>query len=407
MHSTYDAIVVGARCAGSPTAMLLARAGHRVLLVDAATFPSDTMSTHVVHPPGVASLARWGLLERLEATGCPPIRRYTFDFGPVAISGTPRPADGIRHAYGPRRTVLDKLLVDAAVEAGAELREGFAVEELVFEDGRVAGVRGRRRGGRTVTERARVVVGADGRRSRIAKAVDAERYDETPPLSPAYYAYWSGLPVDGFETYIRAESGRGWAALPTHDGLTCVVMGWPRSAFHENRGDLERAYLRTFDAEPAFAERIRAARRETRIVGAADLAGYFRRPYGPGWALVGDAGHHRHPITALGISDAFRDAGSLAAALDDALCGARPFAAALAGHQRARDEAVRPLYALTAEIAALAPPPPELQQLIRAIAGDQEAMDDYVSVMAATLPVPAFFAPENVERLIGRAAAAA
>jgi flavin-dependent dehydrogenase len=127
----YDAIVVGARCAGSPTAMLLARKGYRVLLVDKATFPSDTMSTHVVHPPGVAALRDWGLLERLEATGCPPVRTYSFDFGPLTISGTPQPIDGIAHGYCPRRTVLDQLLVDAAVEAGAELREGFHVDEIV------------------------------------------------------------------------------------------------------------------------------------------------------------------------------------------------------------------------------------------------------------------------------------
>ncbi|HSD78215.1 MAG TPA: FAD-dependent monooxygenase, partial [Solirubrobacteraceae bacterium] len=105
---SYDAIVVGARCAGSPTAMLLARRGYRVLLVDRAAFPSDTMSTHLVHPPGVAALARWGLLDRLAATGCPPVERYSFDFGPVTIAGSPRPIDGIAHAYCPRRTILDR-----------------------------------------------------------------------------------------------------------------------------------------------------------------------------------------------------------------------------------------------------------------------------------------------------------
>src|SRR5689334_6532936 len=133
-EGNYDAIVIGARCAGSPTAMLLARKGHRVLLLDKATFPSDTMSTHLVHPPGVAALKRWGLLERLEATGCPPVERYSFDFGPVSVAGSPQATDGIDHAYGPRRTVLDKLLVDAAVEAGAELREEFTVEEIVAEN---------------------------------------------------------------------------------------------------------------------------------------------------------------------------------------------------------------------------------------------------------------------------------
>ena len=142
----YDAIVVGARCAGSPTAMLLARKGYKVLVVDRATFPSDTISTHLVHPPGVAALERWGLLDRLVATGCPPIDTYSFDFGPFTIAGAPG-TDETPVAYGPRRTVLDKLLVDAASEAGAEVREGFTVEDLVIEDGRVTGIRGHGKGG--------------------------------------------------------------------------------------------------------------------------------------------------------------------------------------------------------------------------------------------------------------------
>ena len=123
----FDAIVVGARCAGSPTAMLLARKGYNVLVVDKATFPSDTISTHLVHPPGVAALKEWGLLGRLLATGCPGIDTYAFDFGTVTISGAPG-TDEAPLAYSPRRTVLDKLLVDAASEAGAELREGFTVD---------------------------------------------------------------------------------------------------------------------------------------------------------------------------------------------------------------------------------------------------------------------------------------
>ena len=163
----YDAIVVGARCAGSPTAMLLARAGYRVLVVDRTSFPSDTISTHQVHPPGVAALRRWGLLDRLAATGCPPIDTYAFDFGPFTISGAPGP-DEDPLAYGPRRTVLDHLLVNAASDAGVEVREGFSVEEIIFEDGRVIGIRGHRQGGRTVTEHARIVVGADGRHSLVA-----------------------------------------------------------------------------------------------------------------------------------------------------------------------------------------------------------------------------------------------
>ena len=187
MDMAYDVIVVGARCAGSPTAMLLARRGHRVLLVDRATFPSDTVSTHVVQPLGVAALARWGLLERLVATGCPAIHTYAFDFGPITLSGAPGTVDA-PVAYCPRRTVLDTLLVEAAIDAGVEVREGFTVEGLLFDDGTVTGIRGHARGGGPVSERARVVVGADGRHSVVAAAVKAEQYHDKPPLLAPYYS---------------------------------------------------------------------------------------------------------------------------------------------------------------------------------------------------------------------------
>jgi 2-polyprenyl-6-methoxyphenol hydroxylase-like FAD-dependent oxidoreductase len=407
MTTDYDVIVVGGRCAGSPTAMLLARSGYRVLLVDKATFPSDTMSTHLVHPPGLAALARWGLLEQLEATGCPPLTRYSYDFGPVTIAGAPRPAAGLASAHCPRRTVLDTLLVQAAVAAGAELREAFTVEDVLIDDGRVVGVRGHATGGATVTERAAVVVGADGRHSLVAKAVRPERYNELPTRSAQYYAYWSGLGGDTVDIHIRAEHGRAFAAFPTHDGLACVVMGWPRAQFEANRKDVEGTFMRALELAPEFAEQIRGATRETRFVGTGDLPNYFLKPYGPGWALVGDAGYHKDPITAFGITDAFRDAEAVASAIDGALAGRRGYDDAMADYQRARDEQALPIYAFTTDFAKVEPPPPETQQLVGAMQGNQEAMDGFVSVMAGTLPAPEFFAPKNAERIMSQAAAPA
>ena len=396
----YDAIVVGARCAASPTAMLLARRGHKVLVVDRATFPSDTVSTHLLHPPGVASLRRWGLLERLVATGCPPIDTYAFDFGPFSISGAPG-TDDAPVAYGPRRTVLDKLLVDAAAEAGAEVREGFTVQEVVVEEGRVTGVRGRGRHGQAVTERARVVVGADGRHSSVARAVGPEQYHERPPLLCGYYSYWSGLPMDGrFETWVRPD--RGFAAWPTHDGLTLVIGGWPYAELEANRGDVEGNFLAMLEMAPAFAERVRAATREERFVGTA-VPNYFRRPYGPGWALVGDAGYNKDFITAQGMHDAFRDAELCAAALDETFSGARSFEDAMADYQATRDRQVLPMYELTCEFATLEPPAPELQQLLLAVHGDQEAMDAFVRVMAGVTSPAEFFSEQNVGRILARA----
>jgi flavin-dependent dehydrogenase len=406
MTNRYDVIVIGARCAGAPTAMLLARHGYRVLLVDKAPFPSDAMSTHVVHPPGVAALNRWGLLDRLVATGCPPIEDYSLDLGPVMLAGSPRPVDGVSVAYCPRRTVLDKLLVDAAVEAGVELRESFTVEAILVDDtGSVIGVRGRSRGGGAVTEHASVVVGADGRRSLLARTVRPEQYHDRPSRMAMYYAYWSGLDISTFATTVRADQRRGWAAAPTHDGLTVLGFGWPIEEFHQNRSDVERNFLATIELDPDFAERVHAARRESRYVGAAELGGYFRKPFGPGWALVGDAGYHKNPITAMGITDAFRDAQLVTKAIDHALTGRRPYGEAMQEYQQERDRLVAAVYELTDESARLSAPPPDMQELLQAISGSQDAMDAFFSVQAATLPAEEFFAPENLSRMLGAVAA--
>jgi 2-polyprenyl-6-methoxyphenol hydroxylase-like FAD-dependent oxidoreductase len=270
MGKAYDAIIVGTRCAGSPMATLLARKGYRILAIDRATFPSDTPSTHVVQPLGVAALSRWGLLDRLVATGCPPIDTYSFDFGPFTIAGAPGTKDA-PVAYCPRRTVLDKLLVDAAAEAGAEIREGFTVEEVLTEDGRVVGIKGHSEDGNVVTENATVVIGADGRNSLVAKAVGAKQYSEKPPLLAAYYSYWSDLPMDGrFENYIRPNCG--FAAAPTHDGMTVVVAGWPYSELADNKTDIEGNYLKVIGLAPEFAERLRDAKREVRALLGRPLA---------------------------------------------------------------------------------------------------------------------------------------
>jgi 2-polyprenyl-6-methoxyphenol hydroxylase-like FAD-dependent oxidoreductase len=387
MAQTYDAIIVGARCAGSPTAIQLGRKGYRVLVVDRATFPSDTVSTHIVQPLAVAALERWGLLDRLTSTGCPPMHTYSYDFGPVKISGAPG-TKSAPVAYCPRRTVLDKLLIDAAAEAGAEIREGFVVEEVLSENGRVVGIKGRSKGGAPVTERAQVVVGADGRYSLVAEAVGPEQYNEKPPLLAGYYTYWSGLPIDGrFDTYIRPH--RGFAVAPTHDGLTMTVGGWPYAEFETNKKDVEGHFMKLFDLVPEFADRVRGAKREAPISGAA-VANFFRKPYGPGWALVGDAGYNKDSITAQGINDAFRDAERCATALDQSFSGSRPFDDAMHDYQRERDDHAMQMYEFTCHLATLEPPPPEMQHMLGAIQGNHAAMDAFAQMNAGTI-TPAEF----------------
>jgi flavin-dependent dehydrogenase len=399
MTNEYDAIVVGARCAGSPTAMLLARKGYRVLAVDRASFPSDTLSTHLVHAPGVAALRRWGLLDDVIASGCPPIENYSFDFGPFTISGSPRPVDGVSNGYSPRRTVLDTILVDAAAQAGVEVREGFTLDDLIVEDGSVVGIRGRGESGKSAVERARVVIGADGRNSHVAKAVQADQYNDKPMLQWSYYTYWRDLPVSGMETVIRP--GRGWAAMPTNDGLTLLVIGWPFAESTAYKTDAEANYLKTLELVPEFADRVRAATRVERFAGGA-VPNFFRKPFGPGWALVGDAGYNKDPITAQGISDAFRDAELCANALDDAFTGVSTFDDAMAGYQRTRDAHGMPIYEFTAQLATLEPPPPEMQQLLGAVHGNQDAMDAFVSMVAGTVSPVEFFAPEHIGRIMSQ-----
>ncbi|MGW7298240.1 NAD(P)/FAD-dependent oxidoreductase [Streptomyces sp. NPDC054829] len=394
MSTTYDAVIVGARCAGAPTAMLLARKGYRVLLADRAELPSDTVSTHMIHPPGVAALTRWGLLDRVRATGCPPITTYSFDFGPFTLTGSPRPYDGTGAGYAPRRRVLDAILVEAAAEAGAEVRDRFNVDEVLTEDGTVVGVRGHGKDGARSVERARVVIGADGRGSHVARAVGARTYREKPRLAYAYYSYWADLPLTGFETCARPD--RGWGTIPTNDGLTVVIVGWPYAEARAYRADVEANFLATLDLVPEFAERVRSARRAEPFLGGA-VPNFFRVPHGPGWVLVGDAGYTKDPITAQGISDAFRDAEACADALDDVFTGRRSFADALSAFQEARDAHVSEMYEFTTQLATLAPPPDDTARLLADALGNRERMDHFASVVAGTAPPHSFFAPAGVE----------
>ena len=399
MTATYDAIVVGARCAGAPTAMLLARRGHRVLLLDRASFPSDTLSCHFLHQSGVACLARWGLLREVAGSGCPRIRSQILDLGPFALEGAPAPAGDVSEAYAVRRTVLDKILVDAAAEAGAEVRERFSVDDLLWGGGRVTGIRGRRAGGATVTERARIVIGADGRNSLVARRVEAPSYSEHPSLTCAYYSYWSGVEMEGAELYGRRD--QMIIGAPTNDGQVFVIVYWPNHEFHRVRSDIEASFLAALQLAPRLAERLRGGRRTERFRGTGTLPNFYRRSHGNGWALVGDAGYHKDPITALGMSDAFRDAELLAGVVDAGFSGQRALAEALASYERRRDEATAETYATTIQFAHLAPPPPEMEPLFAALRGNRKETGRFFGTVTGTVSTAEFFAPENIARIIG------
>ena len=401
----YDAIIVGARCAGSPTSMLLARRGYRVLLVDKATFPSDTISTHILWPRGAEALARWGLLRALEATGAPPIcRRMRFDVGPFALHGSIPDANEGRGGFCPRRSVLDNLLVHAAAESSVEIREAFTVESLLFDGDTVVGIRGHERNGASVEERARLVIGADGVHSLVARSVSAPEYDRRPVAVCAYYSYFSDVPQDDIELFVRDHCALGGA--PTNDGLHLVMVNWPTRQFAEVRRDIDGHVQRALAMAPDFAERVNSGTQRETWYGTAGVPNYFRKPYGNGWALVGDAGYNRDPITAQGMSDAFIDAERLVDAIDAAWSGEERLEHTLEAAAVTRDERVRPMYEFTYQLAALEPPPLPMQQLFAALAGNQEATNGFLSAITGAAPLGEFFAPDNLRRVMGAATVA-
>ena len=398
----YDAIVIGARCAGAPTALLLARRGHRALLVDRATFPSDTMSTHLIHPRGLAARRRWGLLDDLIATGVPALPTLRFDFGPVVLEGAPPAVDGISEHYAPRRRVLDKLLVDAAVMAGVEVREQTAVKGLRWEDERVTGVRLNRGDAREADPRARIVIGADGVRSTVAEQVEARTYHDEGNLTCAYYAYWRGIDQPRLTLYPRPGCAIG--EIPTQEGLTCIYGAWPASEFHAVRTDIAGRFAATIEQHaPDLAARMQRATPVERFVGSARVPNHFRQSSGAGWALVGDAAYHKDPIEAHGITDAFLDAERVAAAVHAGLTGKESLGAALRGCQAEREETSLALFELNAQFAALEPPTPELQALVAALARNQPEADRFVGAISGTVPVAEFVAAENLASIIGGA----
>jgi 2-polyprenyl-6-methoxyphenol hydroxylase-like FAD-dependent oxidoreductase len=297
--------------------------------------------------------------------------------------------------------VLDKMLVDAAVEAGVELREGFAVEDLRWDGDRVTGIKGRGHEGGAIDERARIVIGADGVHSLVAKAVRAVEYDVKPPLNTNYYTYFSGFQADDLEEYVRDYKAVG--CFPTHDGLTLIAVLWPSSRFQEIRTDVEGHFRRVLESTPSVADRLLRARREAKWVGTAGVPNYFRTPFGSGWALAGDAAYNKDPITAQGISDAFLDAEALSDALDDGWSGRRTLGDALKAWQTSRDERAKPMYDFTCQLATLEPPPPFMQQLFLALRGNQEATNQFYSAITGSRPLPAFMNPENLARIVTKA----
>jgi flavin-dependent dehydrogenase len=382
----HDVVVVGARVAGAATAMLLARLGHDVVVVDQASFPSDTVSTHSLARSGVVQLQRWGLLDDVLDSGAPAIRQVTFNAGGESISRTIKEKAGVDLLVAPRRYVLDTILVGAAERAGAEVRQGVTVTTLQRDArGRVTGVSGHDRDGAPVEIGARHVVGADGLRSRVADLADAAVDQAGRADGASQYAHYAGSRWDGFEFFVAERSFAG--VFPTHDGQACIWVCNPAAdarAVRRRSGSREEAFDQLLErSHPELAERLGQARRTSPVQGMLRQPNQVRQAFGPGWALVGDAGYYRDAVTAYGMSDAFRDAELLATALDLALRGAAEEPTALAGYRQQRDRALAEIFEITCRVAAY-PPVPAFIALQKQLSA---AIDREAAALAAR-PVP-------------------
>ncbi|MFL5345779.1 MAG: NAD(P)/FAD-dependent oxidoreductase [Hyalangium sp.] len=413
----YDAIVIGARCAGSPAAMLLARKGHKVLLVDRARFPSDTLSTHFFHPRGTSYLNRWGVLDKvlsrtpsfdrvatlidgIPGGGAPTLERIRRRFAQAHGEGD---AHAIRKFCAPRRVVLDDILLRAASEAGAEVRTEFTVDELLFEGDRVVGIKGRDVvSGAPVTEKARVVIGADGRHSFVARTLKVPNLAEKSDCTFAYYAYFSGIP---HPATMQQRGRMSLSFFPTSDGLMQLLVFGPAAWFGDFKADIEENYFKGLAfVSPEIAELARTqGKREERFMGTADQPNYMRHAAGPGWLLAGDAAYNKDQCTAMGMTHAFRDAELLSATVHEGLSGAKPLDAALQEYATRRHADSAPYFDFVTDMATMQPMKREQLQLIAALSTNQEWADDFAAVYSDTLMTYEFFAPENLGRIMGSA----
>jgi 2-polyprenyl-6-methoxyphenol hydroxylase-like FAD-dependent oxidoreductase len=342
----YDAVVVGARCAGAATAMLLARGGHSVLLVDGAPPGADTLSTLALMRAGVLQLHRWGLLDQVRAAGTPAVTATSFIYGDETITVPIKPGDGVDALYAPRRWLLDALLAEAAAEAGAEVVYRSRLVDLErAADGRVVGATIDQHGSGVRRVRSDIVIGADGRRSTVARLVEAATLRERRNACGVVYGFWPGLENDRNRWYYR--SGVSAGSIPTNDGAACVFVATPQARFQDEiRSDVTAGYRQVLaECAPELALEVADKVASEPLRSFAGHPGVMRQSHGPGWALVGDAGYFKDPITAHGITDALRDAELLARAVS------RGSDRALSEYQSTRDELSWKLFVLTDSIA--------------------------------------------------------
>ncbi len=346
-HSRYDALVVGARCAGAATAMLMARCGLKVLVIDRGRYAADTTSTHALMRGGVMQLHRWGLLPRIVAAGTPAVRSTEFHYGEDVVKVGIRPQHGVEALYAPRRTLLDSTLVDAARAAGAEVRHGCILATLVRDtNDRVSGAVILNDRGQPVTVTTDLVVGGDGIGSTVARLTGARVQWEGRYATAVIYGHCRGLRAAGYTWHYREGISAG--VIPTNGGAHCVFIAVPPARFRDEiRHDISAGYSRALaDISASLGPDVASARFEGALSVFAGRRGYLREAWGPGWALVGDAGYFKDPLTAHGMTDALRDAELLAVA------AVRGSAVAFATYAAQREALSRALFEITDAIAS-------------------------------------------------------
>jgi flavin-dependent dehydrogenase len=348
-HHSFDALVVGARCAGAATAMLMARRGLRVLAIERAGYGTDTISTHALMRGGVLQLHRWGVLPRLTAAGTPAVRETTFHYGDDAVVVAIRPSNGVAALYAPRRTLLDRTLVDAARDAGAAVWHGYSLLDLIRRtDGRVCGATVQDHAGNAFAIKADLVVGADGVASSVARLTGAQTLRQGRHATAVIYGHFAGIDLAGYHWWYRPDVGAG--AIPTNDGRHCVFAAIAPGRLRNGpwRADRTSAFREALrQADPSLPSLVAGPRPDAPLCVFAGRNGFLRQAHGPGWALVGDAGYFKDPLTAHGITDALRDAELLADA------SAAGTAAAFAEYAATRDALSIPLFEVSDAIAAL------------------------------------------------------
>ena len=373
MDAAFDVVVVGARCAGSPLAALLAREGLSVAVVDRAEFPSDTISTHIFQNEGVRVLERLGVLDEVLSSGAPWLERNRLRVEGLRIDAAiPCRADDPGPWLCVRRPLLDTVLVDAARRAGADVRTGTTVVGLVEEDGRVSGVSVRGQAGDKVL-RAPLVVGADGRASVVARSTGARGYNLIPSQRFGLWTYYEDADRSpGGSLFTQRWDDELVLAAPADSGLFLVIVMPPVERLADWRSDPERFFDDHVARCEPVADVVADARRVGRLQAMLRWTGYFRESAGPGWVLVGDAGHFKDPTPGQGISDALRQADRLAPAIVDGLGGASSLDDAMAAWWRWRDDDAAEMAWFAGDLGRAGPVPPVLVEILAELVGNGE-----------------------------------